>query len=299
MVRNVVKSYDLTNPDFRKWWVESALTLVESPNIDGIFIDSLRRHGGYFYDEDKTPTTETYQMLHDVRSRMPEEKMFVGNCLQFHLPNANRHLLECFDGAHTESWDEGSRRIPNGEERYSIADSIEASIQYISEATSKGKMVLLQSINFGEQGEEWDPEEDSKLSLAVFLMVVDQYCYYSFNRSVVAVFLDNLEEKVEYMKSLGRPEEYVQKLIESQRKVSKNAAIISPEFLRAFNRPLGKPKGKYTKEGSLYTREFEHLKVTLDINTLETHFTWAEDADNDGLNDEWELDEYGSVFKKN
>lgn len=41
-----------------------------------------------------------------------------------------------------------------------------------------------------------------------------------------------------------------------------------------YNKPLGKPKGQYTRDGFVFKRSFEHVDVTADCETLATTFDW-------------------------
>jgi hypothetical protein len=36
-----IVAYDIANPNFRNWWINSAATILDFPTVDGIFIDSF------------------------------------------------------------------------------------------------------------------------------------------------------------------------------------------------------------------------------------------------------------------
>ena len=41
-----------------------------------------------------------------------------------------------------------------------------------------------------------------------------------------------------------------------------------------YDRPLGKPKGSFTRQGFVFRRSFEHVDVMANCETLETTFDW-------------------------
>ena len=41
-----------------------------------------------------------------------------------------------------------------------------------------------------------------------------------------------------------------------------------------YDKPLGKPKGPYKRDGYKFSREFEHLSVALDCDGFATTFDW-------------------------
>ena len=45
-----------------------------------------------------------------------------------------------------------------------------------------------------------------------------------------------------------------------------------------YNRPLGEPKGPYTRDGFVFKRSFEHVSVEADCETLGTKFSWDVEA---------------------
>jgi hypothetical protein len=47
-----------------------------------------------------------------------------------------------------------------------------------------------------------------------------------------------------------------------------------------FDRPLGPPKGPAVQDGYIYTREFAHAKVRLDIDNQVGEIEWIEPEKN-------------------
>lgn len=263
--------YDSSNSNFRQWWASKALDLMDDPNIDGLFVDAVGRESSRFYGVNGKPSTQVFEMLDEVRRNRPPEKMLVVNALKYYLPNANRQFLECFDGAYLEKWNLSAKVGLGGE---MSAQAIHSSIQYMKEALSRGKMINMQTWGLSSLGES-GAQANVDFPLAVFLMVVEKNAFFGYQSGVNA----------DPNRPSGKPFEHPD--------------VWDTSFVKEFNRPLGEPLGPSQRDGDIYTRLFKYLKVKVNVVTGEVNFEWVTDADGDGLEDEWELEQYGSVFTKN
>ena len=77
--RNNVFFFDVLNPDFREWWVESVVDGVEVSGADGVFIDQM--HGFVWLRPDRTAAVESAQgaMMADLKLRMGADKILLAN----------------------------------------------------------------------------------------------------------------------------------------------------------------------------------------------------------------------------
>ena len=75
----VAYCYDVLNPDFRDWWVETVARGVQESGCDGAFIDQM--HGNVSLRLDKRPEIEKAmgQMMGALKQRMAPDKILLAN----------------------------------------------------------------------------------------------------------------------------------------------------------------------------------------------------------------------------
>lgn len=253
-------AYNHDHPDLRKWWVDVAISLLEDPNIDGIFIDKV--NGGDKPVRNDAGELEAMegrvQSYIDLKKRAPAGSFLTGNILRTSRPGGNRELLHIFNGSYLESWQD-----PNGQCLVTMthADTVCASIQLMREARVKGfdvqtnfKALKWHKMKSRDErvdklvaaGREEEIREGMKQAmqypLAFFLITAEPYSYFSYQ-------------------------------------ASSNPAM--PEFcwnpkahFDEFRNPLGKPLGPPIQNGYIYTRSFEHVEVWLDVEHTKSRLTW-------------------------
>jgi hypothetical protein len=89
MWRGKFTSYNHTNVDFRKWWIQRALDMVTNDEIDGIFIDGLCKVNRIDLPEQRNGDSylETARQL---RESLPPGKLLIGNTLRaYGFPDGN------------------------------------------------------------------------------------------------------------------------------------------------------------------------------------------------------------------
>lgn len=231
-------SYDHTNREFRKWWIQRALDMVAHEEIDGIFIDAIvkaevtrlpaKNHGKAYW-----------ATAIELRERLPKGKLLIGNALRAEgsANDANYKHLKYLDGSYLENWNK-----PN---------SLRRTLSLMSRALKKGRIIMLkgepthidehklgriQSLR-GRYNYVGRPEFIG-FALGYFLLIVEKHAYFSYRTGVNAA---------PYAKS-----------------------VFDNTRFEAITRKLGEPLGDFVNEGKgIYSREFQHLKVRVNIQTLE------------------------------
>lgn len=71
--------FDLLNPDFREWWVETVAKGVRESGCDGVFIDQM--HGNSRFRKEKQPEIEKAMgdMMVALKKKMGPDKILLGN----------------------------------------------------------------------------------------------------------------------------------------------------------------------------------------------------------------------------
>ena len=254
-------AYNHDHPDFRKWWVDTAVDLMNDANIDGIFIDKANGGDEPIQNEkgEIVAPEGKVQSYIDLKARIPEDAFLTGNLLRTNRPGGNRELLHVFNGTYLESWEK-----VNGDSLVTMTreDTTCASLQLIREARLKGFDVFT---NFREL--KWHR-------------------------------MNSRDERVDKLVAAGRVEEIREKMKQAfqyplafylitaepysyfQYQTSTNPEM--PEFcwnskahFDEFRNPLGKPLGPPVKDGYIYTRSFEHVDVWLDVENKKSRLTWA------------------------
>lgn len=251
-------AYNHDHPGMRKWWVDVAVSMLEDPNIDGLFVD--KANGGdqpLLNDKGELEAPEgKVQTYLDLKERAPERSFLTGNILRTNRPGGNRELLHVFSGSYLESWEK-----VNGQSLVTMtrAETICASIQLMREARVKGFDVFT---NFREL--KWHRVEDERVEklvaagreeeirekmkqalqypLAFFLITAEPYSYFAYQTS----------------SDPGMPQ-----------------FCWNPKaHFDEFRHPLGKPLGPPVKDGYVYSRSFEHVDVWLNVENRKSRLTW-------------------------
>lgn len=264
--------YDHTIPAMREWWIDHALLMNSYDDIDGIWVDQAR-------DKDTEPNPEHSQMVKELAEEpLLANSLKVGNILRQRDGDANRFKMQYYDGSYFENQHvcKGAQCnllffFPNGP--YSAHESTIVSMQLAREASWKKKLVMwngakrncgcLSSHITDSENPKWAscidfwPEtpaevdnvvepaqhyEDLLFSMAKYLMLAEEFSYYSFNASPDAA-------------------------CESWRWNSTH--------FEEFHRPLGEPLGPPVRVGDTFSRHFEHLSVMVNLDTEETTYNWG------------------------
>lgn len=245
------KRYDHSNAALRKWWTDVAADIVNTENIDGVFVDAMpqlamnRPARIKVWGEQKQNALEegmmaTYKML---RKKIGDDQLILYNGLRGrkklwsdmgfrYYKYADAAMLEHFTAL-------------QGKSKEVTANDIEA----IQQAGKMGKIVIVKGWPeftwLDNEMMEKPYEELEKLSreqitysLACFLVAAGEYAYFYYSWG--------------YRANHGAFSWY-------------------PEF----DKPLGKPKGDAIKNGWAYTRDFEHASVWVNIEKRQARIRWS------------------------
>ncbi|MDN3663894.1 putative glycoside hydrolase [Algibacter miyuki] len=237
--------FDVLNPDFRVWWVNTVVKGVEFSGADGAFIDQM--HGFSWLRADKSLDVQKAmgEMMAALKVKLGPDKIVLGNNAQtkaarFVFPSIDANMFEHYGNTLLskekllQDWDDMLR---------------------ISKA---GKMSIFRI------GVEYDTA------------VSENPTYYK-GKTRNERFAELSKEKLQYYHACyligAQPYSYFQYGWGWQ--LSHGSLMDYPEFQKS----LGAPKGAYTRisdEGWEFTREFEHASVWVNTEMEEAKISWHE-----------------------
>ncbi|QGJ68685.1 Hypothetical protein PBC10988_3460 [Planctomycetales bacterium 10988] len=260
LVRNRVPAYDLSNPDVRNWWIDSCLTMTQQPAIDGLFIDGNIKalENGYLKSqigaEKKLAVKEGYLTLMErTRKAVGEDKILVANLIRARFPQAGLEYMNYFDGSYLENFfhnignttyaEYASKGIEAVQKAGNDGKIIAFSTAYQVPQQSDNKLSTIRDIDDQIKMIETDEEARKEMlyCLATFLICAEQYSYFRCD----GYSADN--------------------------KTNWN------RWYPEFDKPLGPPQGRATRNGYEFTRRFEHASVWLDVEHGKSKIQWLQD----------------------
>ncbi|UCD27397.1 MAG: hypothetical protein JSV03_09730 [Planctomycetota bacterium] len=255
LIRKRLKVYDQSNPQVREWWTDVCAVLCGHEYIDGIFADTVCSIGsktglGRTLSEGKHDSVleGMHLLFEQAREKAGPEKLIIFNGLRGDLEawDGGLSYFEHTSGAIVEHFGAFSGRHADGSLN---AEWMAADIELIRKAARMGKIVLVK----GWPGNlNWISKEFKSLSeadrqrilkeritfpLAAFLIAAEKYCYFEYSFG--------------YLASHGLFQRY-------------------PEY----DKPLGPPQGPANRKGWIYTREFKHASVWVDLENEKAEIDW-------------------------
>jgi hypothetical protein len=259
LVRGKVQAYDLTNAKVRDWWLSSAKKVCADPAIDGLFFDGnikvlepdyLRNDIG---ETKKAEVVEGYTaMMKDARRILGPEKLLVANVLRARFADSGMSRVSAFDGSYIEAFETSVGNMPK-------KDYVAKGIEAFQKAARQGYLIAF-TAGLGEDVSDegaMNPQgtdeirkspSDEKVTnrrfnylLAMFLICAEKHSYFCAH--------DGYDAKKSKLWMSDPPE---------------------------FERPLGAPAGPAVQAGYIYTREFAHASVRLDIENQIGAVEWKE-----------------------
>ena len=247
-------AYDLTNPDLQEWWLKHCVEMAGHPEIDGLFIDGnikalepayLNREVG---KEKKAQVARAYDhLMKDLDEGVGDDKLLVANLIRARLPNSGLDYLEHFDGSYIEAFESEANGL-------SKLEYVAQGIAAVQEAARSGKIICF-SMGLGKAMDVGLKIDDSRMKLEEGSAVQDRLTY------SLAVFLI-CAEKYSYF------------LAHDGYSVNGNDSAVWLKDFPEYDKPLGKPLGPALQKGYIYTREFEHASVWLDIGNETARIEW-------------------------
>ena len=250
-----IQFFDIGLPDVRAWWMKDARRMLDDLSIDGIFIDANIKVlvDGYFLRQKKVGA-EQYQRLKDgygqlltqIDAEFRSDNIVLGNIIRARLKNGGLDYLSYFDGSYFEGFEHNVGGV-------SRPDYMAKGIEAAQTAARQGKILAftlgVQEALKQSNGAELDRNEALRARVnyaaALFLIVAEKYSYFL---------------PVDQMGVVTRG--------------GKQSNQLWMQTLPIFKKRLGPPKGPATKNGYIYTREFEHCSVWLDIEKEVGELTW-------------------------
>ncbi|MDO5968344.1 putative glycoside hydrolase [Flavivirga aquimarina] len=235
--------FDVLNPEFRDWWVNTVAKGVEFSGADGAFIDQM--HGFAWLRKDKSKEVEQAMgdMMAALKTKLGPNKILLGNnahdkIAQYVFPVIDANMFEHYKNALLSK----ESLLKDWENMLRIAKAGKISIFRIG------------------------VESDSKAQ--------EEKDYYR-GRLRNKRLAELSKEKLEYYHACyligAQPYSYFQYGWGWQ--LAHGSLLDYPEL----QKPLGSPKGAYTRTSPNaweFTREYEHAKVWVNTETRESKINW-------------------------
>lgn len=239
-------SFDVLNPEFRKWWVETVAKGVEESGCDGAFIDQM--HGFFYLREDKKEEVHKAQgeLILALKKKLGPDKIVLGNnttddIARYAYPAIDANMFEHYSSKLLskekllQDWTDMLRLAKDGKMSiWRIGVGQGAFVENTKSSTNK-------TLN-GDERMALLAKERIEYHLACFLIGAQPYSFfqYGWGWTLAAGSLYDFPE---------------------------------------LQKPLGAPKGAYkrtTPNGWEFTREFEHASVWVDTEKGEAKITWKQ-----------------------
>lgn len=233
--------FDVLNPEFRDWWVETVAKGVRDSGCDGAFIDQM--HGNVNLRKAKKEAIEIAmgEMMASLKNKLGTDKILLANNANSDnakqvYPVSDALMFENFSAVHftkenlLADWDGMLRNAQEGKVsvfRLGVEGHGRRFLRGISRAE---KYEVMPKIS----------QEKLEFSLACYLIGAQPYSY--------------------FMYSWGWT-------------LADGSLVDYPEL----QKPLGAPKGAYqrtTPDAWEFTREFEHASVWVNTENKEAKITW-------------------------
>ena len=231
--------FDALNPEFREWWVASAIEGVKISGADGIFIDRMNvdENADYHVDDIAELAKAKGEMMAALKEQLGPDKILIGNNAartKEVFPHCDAFMFEHYNATVTnkenllKEWGDMAR----------IAEAGKISI-YRFGAKGKGKNDITTGATKTD-GIEKRSHDQLEFHQACYLIGAQPYSYFQWNWGW------NLED--------GNLVDYP-----------------------SLQKPLGKPTGVFKRvkpDGWIFTREFEHASVWVDTEARKAKITW-------------------------
>ncbi|WP_276166042.1 putative glycoside hydrolase [Zobellia alginiliquefaciens] len=231
--------FDALNPEFREWWVASAVEGVKISGSDGIFVDRMNvdENSDYHVDDLAELAKAKGKMMAALKEQMGPDKILVGNNAartKEVFPHCDAFMFEHYNSSVTNK----ENLLKEWSDMARIAEAGKISI-YRFGAKGKGKNDITKGAT-KTGGIEKRSHDQLEFHHACYLIGAQPYSYFQWNWGW------NLAD--------GNLVDYP-----------------------TLQKPLGKPKGAFKREkpdGWVFTREFQHASVWVDTEAKTAKITW-------------------------
>ncbi|MDO6792087.1 putative glycoside hydrolase [Tamlana sp. 1_MG-2023] len=233
--------FNVLNPNFRTWWVETVAKGVEDSDCDGAFIDQM--HGNVNLMKDKKDAIEIAmgEMMTNLKKRIGSDKILLANnanskSARFVYPVSDALMFENYSAVHFNK----ENLLSDWEGM--LKNAQEGKISVFRLGVEGHGRKFLRGISKEEKYQVMPKISQEKLeyALACYLIGAQPYSY--------------------FMYSWGWT-------------LADGSLVDYPEL----QKPLGAPKGAYkrtTPEGWEFTRAFEHAEVWINTESRKAKITW-------------------------
>ena len=237
--RRDIFSFDVLNPEFREWWVETVAKGVEESGCDGAFIDQM--HGFFYLREDRKADVLKAQgeMLANLKDKLGKDKILLANnanddIAKYVYPHIDAAMFEHYNGQLSskesllKEWDDMLKNAKTG--KMSV---FRIGVEHDYRGTRDT------SINVYNREMEILAKEKLEFYLSCFLIGAQPYSYFQYGWG-----WDLLD----------------------------GSLVDHPDLLK----PLGTPRGAFKRKGDgwEFTREFEHASVWVNTESRESRIIW-------------------------
>ncbi len=256
--------FDISLPAVRKWWMKDATRMLGDPSIDGIFIDANVKVlvDAYFSKarnvgkEKAEKLIEGYhQILATVNQELRPENIILANLIRARFETGGLDHIHHFDGSYLEGFEHNVGGV-------SRPDYIAKGIGHAQEAARQDN-ILAFSIGLGEAIDKDSSGiglDEARKGIASIEAIDERLNY------VTAMFL-MIAERYSYFYP---HDTYVVRTNAKGKQVNRTWMHTFP----MFSKRLGPPTGLAKRKGYVYTREFEHCSVWLDVENEVGKLTW-------------------------
>jgi len=233
--------FDVLNPEFRKWWVETVDKGVKESGCDGVFIDQM--HGNVNLRKDKKGEIELAmgEMMTALKKKLGTDKILLANnansnSARYVYPVSDALMFENYSQVHfnkehlLNDWEGMLRNAKEGKISVFRLGVEGHGRGYLRSITKEDKYKVMPKIS----------QEKLEYALACYLIGAQPYSY--------------------FMYSWGWG-------------LADGSLVNYPEL----KKPLGPPKGVYKRtmsNGWEFTREFEHASVWVNTDIRKAKITW-------------------------
>ena len=238
--------FDISQEYVRNYWLNHVKKITENPSIDGLFMDANIKVlvPGFFksrvgIEKQKEIEEGYFSMMQDLNTQLGNDNLLIANMIRVRpeFEDSGREFLKYFDGSYLEGFDKGGFGM-------TYANYLAKGIEAVQKSAREGKVIAM-SIGLGKSLKgahvgiddvrasleiNKDTKKHLDYLLAIFLVCAEKYSYVyphdGYNSMTSATWLKTFPQ---------------------------------------YEKPLGKPFGFAKREGYIYTREFEHVNVWLDI----------------------------------
>ncbi|WP_372776073.1 putative glycoside hydrolase [Mangrovibacterium sp.] len=233
-------TFDVLNPEFREWWVETVAKGVRESGCDGAFIDQM--HGFNWLRKDKSDEVQEAmgKMMTDLKKQLGPDKILLGNnahqdIAQFVFPAVDAIMFEHYNAELLNK----ENLLKDWNNMLRIAKAGKISVFRVGVEVEENSDERNNKQNKAERIQKLSKER-LEYYLACFLIGAQPYSYFQYGWGWT---------------------------------LSSGSLVDYPLLAK----PLGAPLGKYKRtnpDGWIFTREYEHASVWVNTEKGEAKITW-------------------------